>query len=129
MQGVSQSLNTMMMMYPTLAKNTLDTFTCRKLGDGMFVVSDPNFRCGSAAHTTAMVISGLLQPLLVLALPVGTLYGLMKASRHQTLHSQRNLDRFGVLYARYEPPYLWWEGWRTVQVSAASYPTKDANPA
>jgi len=114
-RAIRHCIDMLLMMYPTLAKNTLDTFTCRKLGQHHYLVADPNFQCYSGNHLGMVIVSALLQPIFVFALPFGSLYFLIRNTRHQTLHKQVNLDRYGVLYARYEPPYLWWEGWRTVQ--------------
>ena len=33
------------MMYPTLTKNVLDSFICRPIDDGYYLVADPNFEC------------------------------------------------------------------------------------
>ena len=33
------------------------------------------------------------------------------------IHTKKMLATLGTLYDRYEPPFMWWECWRTVQMS------------
>ena len=115
--AIRRTLEICSMMYPTISTYVLGSFVCRELSGEWWIERDPNFKCYTSKHTVLLVISGLLLPM-VFGFPVMLWYILYSRQQASQLHTEVNLATLGTLYDRYEPPYLWWDSWRKMQMLA-----------
>jgi len=104
------------MMYAGIAKLCMDVFVCRELSGEMWLVADPNSRCGTSQHIILSIFSALVLVFYIIGYPAAMGYVLWKKQENSEIHNKRTLATLGTLYARYESPYMWWEAWRTTQM-------------
>ena len=113
---VAGSMVILNLLFPTLVKRSALMFSCREIGDGVFLDEALDIRCFESDHVRAFMMTtvpGII--VYVIGFPVGLLYMLMRLKRRGALrHDGPNYDRrwvlrLGFLFAGYEEDFVFWE--------------------
>ena len=115
--SIRQSVDILGMMYAGITKLAFDSFSCRDLSGGRYMVDDPNFPCNTPEHLSTQAFSVFVIVFYVIGYPAVMGYLLFSKQQKCEIHQKKMLATLGTLYDRYEPPFMWWEAWRTAQMS------------
>ena len=109
-----QALANMRLAYMTITGRSIDMLRCSTVKDPILgmrdVLSrDPDLVCWEGLHARYLVAVGFAFVVYVVGTPVAYFCVLFSGKRQGTLYKDKHLQRFGLLYNRFEPKYFYWE--------------------
>jgi len=108
-QVISSCVGIFLTCYPSFATVILAALRCEEYSDGNSYLSiDANIQCFSKRHNLLFILAIICIPILI-GVPFGIAWILMRGLRLKKLHLEDSLERFGSLYQRYKTNVLFWE--------------------
>mmetsp|Transcript_36878 Transcript_36878/g.70683 ORF Transcript_36878/g.70683 Transcript_36878/m.70683 type:complete len:647 (-) Transcript_36878:221-2161(-) len=108
-QAISQSTGLFFSTYPSFIFVVFSWFKCDKFVDGKWYLDmDPNMECNTGTHRSLIPIAALAVPI-GCAVPLVTVFLLLRNFRANTLHLEETLERMGDIYQHYKTDFLMWE--------------------
>eukprot|EP00656_Telonema_subtile_P022648 TRINITY_DN2385_c0_g1_i1.p1 TRINITY_DN2385_c0_g1~~TRINITY_DN2385_c0_g1_i1.p1 ORF type:complete len:996 (+),score=324.08 TRINITY_DN2385_c0_g1_i1:74-3061(+) len=96
------------LVYPGLSQTLCRTFVCKDINDSDWLAADYSLRCYTEDWTSYAMAALFGIVLVTIGVPI-FLYSLLSRNRQKLRISSKFMDRYGLLYSRFEPSFFWFE--------------------